>query len=42
MIWFGQPVYLLIASALIIIPGVVLFVRFLRQHPRPPAEALNA
>jgi hypothetical protein len=42
MIWFNQPVYLLIASAMIIIPGLVLFVRFLRQHPRPPAEALNA
>jgi hypothetical protein len=25
-----------------IVPGVVLFVRFLRQHPRPPAEALDA
>jgi hypothetical protein len=42
MIWFKQPVYLLIAAAMIIIPGVVLFVRFLRQHPRPPAEVLNA
>jgi hypothetical protein len=42
MIWFNQQVYLLIAAAMIIIPGVVLFVRFLRKHPRPPAEALNA
>ena len=24
---------------LVIIPGVVLFIRFLRQHPLPPAEA---
>jgi hypothetical protein len=39
MIWFSQPIYLVIASLLIIIPGVVLFIRFLRQHPLPPAEA---
>jgi hypothetical protein len=42
MIWTGTPVYMLIAAALIIIPGLVLFVRFLRQYPRPPAEAFNA
>lgn len=42
MIWFNQPIFLLIAAALIIIPGVALFVRFLYQHPRPPDEALNA
>ena len=39
LIWFGQPVYLIIAGLLIMIPGVVLFVRFLREHPLPPAEA---
>jgi hypothetical protein len=38
LIWFGQPVYLIAASLLILIPGVVLFIRFLRQHPLPPAE----
>jgi len=37
-IWFSQPVYLTIAGLLIIIPGVLLFVRFLRVHPLP-AEA---
>ena len=42
LIWFDQPAYLMAAAALIIIPGVVVFVRFLRQHPRPPAEVLNA
>jgi hypothetical protein len=42
MIWFDRPVYLLIAAAMIILPGIVLFLRFLRQYPRPPAEALNA
>jgi len=39
LIWFGQPIYLLIAGLLIIIPGVVLFIRFLRAHPLPPTEA---
>jgi len=39
MIWFGEPIYLIIAGLLIIIPGVVLFVRFLREHPLPPAQA---
>ena len=38
LIWFGQPIYLIVAALLIIIPGVVLFVRFLREHPLPPAE----
>ena len=38
LIWFGKPVYLIIAGLLIIIPGVVLFIRFLRSHPLPPAE----
>lgn len=41
LIWFDQPAFLLGAAALILIPGLVLFVRFLRQHPRPPAEARN-
>jgi uncharacterized membrane protein YphA (DoxX/SURF4 family) len=39
LIWFGEPAYLISASLLILIPGVVLFIRFLRQHPLPPAEA---
>ena len=39
LIWFGQPVYLISAGLLIIIPGVILFIRFLRQHPLPPVEA---
>jgi len=38
-IWFDQPIYYVIAGLLIMIPGVVLFVRFLREHPLPPAEA---
>ncbi len=42
LIWFSQPAYLIIAGLIIMIPGVVLFVRFLRQHPLPPAEARHA
>jgi hypothetical protein len=40
-IWFDQPIYFVIAGLLILIPGVVLFVRFLREHPLPPAEVHN-
>jgi hypothetical protein len=39
LIWFGQPFYLIAAGLLIMIPGVILFVHFIREHPLPPAEA---
>jgi hypothetical protein len=39
LIWFGQPVYLIISALVILVPGVILLVRFLREHPLPPAEA---
>jgi len=35
-IWLAQPYYLFLAAALIGLPGLVLFVRFLRRHPRVP------
>jgi MFS family permease len=38
LVWFRQPVYFTIAGLIILIPGVILFVRFLREHPLPPAE----
>jgi hypothetical protein len=38
LIWFGQPIYLVISALIIMIPGVVLFVRFLHAYPLPPAE----
>jgi hypothetical protein len=38
LVWFGQPLYLVAAGLLIAVPGAVLFARFLRQHPLPPAE----
>jgi len=34
-----NPVYLGLAAILIILPGLALFMRFLRDHPLPPAEA---
>jgi hypothetical protein len=37
LIWFGQPIYLVIAGLLIMIPGLVLLIRFLRDHPQPRA-----
>lgn len=37
MIWFWQPLIQIGAALLIIIPGLILFVRFLRQYPRIPA-----
>lgn len=39
LIWFSQPGYLIIAGLVIMLPGAILFIRFLRQHPLPPAEA---
>jgi len=41
LIWFGQPIYLIIAGLLIIIPGVILFIRFLHQYPLPKNEVSN-
>lgn len=38
MILFNQPIYPLILGGLIIVPGLVLFVQFLRQHPLPSQE----
>ena len=33
MVLFNQPVYPIVIGLLILVPGVVLFVRFLRQYP---------
>jgi len=38
MILFNQPIYPLILGGLIVVPGLVLFVQFLRQHPLPSQE----
>jgi hypothetical protein len=37
MIWFWQPLIQVAAGILILIPGLVLFMRFLRQYPHIPA-----
>jgi hypothetical protein len=41
LIWFGKPIYLIAAGLVIIVPGVILFVRFLREYPRPPAKVTH-
>ena len=38
MILFNQPIYPMILGGLILVPGLVLFVQFLRQHPLPSQE----
>jgi len=39
MIYLNQPVYPIIIGGLIILPGLVLFVRFLKEYPLPREEA---
>jgi hypothetical protein len=41
MILFNQPVYPLLIGVLIIIPGLVLFVRFLRKYPLQRGDVSN-
>ena len=41
MIWLNRPIWPMLLGGLIVLPGVVLFIRFLRTHPLPPQEALN-
>lgn len=37
-IWFHSQLFMFAAAAVILVPGVVLFIRFLRTHPMPPEE----
>ena len=39
MIYLNQPIYPIIIGALIVLPGVVLFVRFLQKYPLHREEA---
>ncbi|GAP13065.1 hypothetical protein LARV_00807 [Longilinea arvoryzae] len=39
LIWFRSPLMMLAAAVLIFIPGVVLFIRFLRKYPLPIDKA---
>ena len=41
MIWLNQPVYPLFLASLVAIPGLVLFIRFLRKYPMPNGQAFN-
>jgi len=36
-----KTIPMIIAGALILVPGLVLFIHFLRQHPLPPQEAMH-
>jgi hypothetical protein len=38
-LWLDTPIFIVIAAVLILLPGLALFVNFLRQHPLPPREA---
>lgn len=38
MIWLNQPIYTLILGSLIVLPGVVLLVRFIQKYPVPRVE----
>jgi len=38
LIWFDQSIYMVIGALLILIPGVIMFIRFMRKYPLPPAE----
>jgi len=40
MIWLNQPIYPIIIGGLIVLPGLVLFVRFLQKHPLRRDEAI--
>ena len=40
-LWLDSAVPMITAGALILLPGLVIFVNFLRQHPLPPREASN-
>jgi hypothetical protein len=41
MIWLNQPIFPIILGGLIVIPGVVLFIRFLSKYPLPKQEAFH-
>ena len=41
MIWLNQPIFPIILGGLIVLPGVVLFIRFLSKYPLPKQEAFH-
>jgi hypothetical protein len=42
MVWLNQPVYPLFLASLVALPGLVLFIRFLRKYPLPNGRAFHA
>lgn len=38
LVYIQQPVYLVAAGFAVMLPGLVLFARFLHEHPRPQVE----
>ena len=41
MIWLNQPIYPFLLGVLIVLPGVVLLIRFLSKYPLPQQEAFH-
>lgn len=37
-LWLDAPVYLAIGAVLIFLPGLIMFIKFLREHPLPASE----
>lgn len=37
-IWLDAPVFIAIAAVLVFLPGLILFFKFLQEHPLPPSE----
>lgn len=40
--WFKAPAVFILSGLVVLIPGLVLFVRFLRRYPLPPASEPSA
>ncbi len=41
MIWLNQPIFPILLGLMIVLPGVVLFIRFLSKYPLPQQEAFH-
>ena len=41
MIWLNQPIFPILLGLMIVLPGVVLLIRFLSKYPLPQQEAFH-
>jgi hypothetical protein len=41
MLYLNQPLYPILIGGLILLPGLVIFVRFLRKYPLPREDAAH-